>query len=412
MPAPTRFCPHCGAVNAAESTYCSACQYPLDDRPRDPPIKPPTPARTTRRQVLTTALALGGAAVGVAGIIGLCELVTRPTYHGVYGTVPAPPPSPGATRQQFVYRGHKGAITALSWSPDGTMVASGSADKTVQVWRSSDGALLYKLVGYDLPVTSVVWATNEKNVIASGGQSDGSVPVWDALRDHRYLIFHGDGRVLALAWQPNSPWIASGGTDRDIYTWNAETGAKGPNYRGHKGDVRALAWLPDGQTRDKIEGGQVASGGADSTVQIWNAANARNVFTYTGHKAGINSIAVLHQYEVNQPASAIISASDDGTVQVWSPQSTIPATVYRGHHGKVNAVASVFAVPYYGPLVASAGDDQSVQIWQRSGHRLLVYNQHRASVKALAVSPVDRRVVSGDENGLVHLWTITGLNTY
>lgn len=375
-----------------------------------PPTQVPTlPARTTRRKVLTTALAFGGAAVGIAGMVGLCEIAAHPRYSGVQGTIALPPPSPGATKQQFVYTGHKGPITALSWSPDGTMVASGSADKTIQVWRASDGALLYTLSGYDLPVTSVVWATNEKNIIASGGQSDGTVPVWDALRDHRYLIFHGDGRVLALAWQPASPWIASGGTDRDIYIWNAETGAKGPSYRGHKGDVRALAWVPDGQTRGNTESGLVASGGADGTVQIWNAADAQHVYTYTGHTAGVNSIAML-QYNANQPVDAIASASDDGTVQVWRLATANAETTYREHHGKVNAVASVPAVPYYGPLVASAGDDQTVQIWPRYGYRLLTYSQHQAPVKALATSPVDRRVVSGDENGQVHLWTIAGMN--
>lgn len=413
-----RYCPHCGAANAAESRRCSACEYPLDTQeayPSDlpgqhrPAIQPPSPARTTRRKVLTTTLALGGAAVGIAGIIGLCELATQPRYHGVYGVAVEPPPSPGIIKKQYVYTGHKGAITALSWSPDGTMVASGSADKTVQVWRASDGAPLYTLSGYDLPVTSVVWATNEKNIIASGGQSDGSVPVWDALRNHRYLIFHGDGRVLALAWQPGSPWIASGGTDRDVYTWNAETSAKGPGYRGHKGDVRALAWVPDGQTRDRIEGGQVASGGADGTVQIWNAANAQHVFTYTGHTAGVNSIAML-QYNANQPEDAIASASDDGTVQVWRLGEPSPGAIYRGHRGRVNAVVSMMGIPYYGLLVASAGDDQSVQVWQSYGHHMLTYTQHHAPVKALAASPVDRRVVSGDESGQVHLWTITGLN--
>lgn len=62
--------------------------------------------------MLTIALTPGGAAVGVAGIVGLCEIATRPAYHGVYGSVALPSPSPGAIKQQFVYTGHKGATTA------------------------------------------------------------------------------------------------------------------------------------------------------------------------------------------------------------------------------------------------------------------------------------------------------------
>ncbi len=61
------------------------------------------------------------------------------------------------------------------------MVASGSADGTVQVWRASDGALLYKLSGYTDAVTSVSWASDRVNVIASAGNDNGTVQVWDAL---------------------------------------------------------------------------------------------------------------------------------------------------------------------------------------------------------------------------------------
>jgi len=34
----------------------------------------------------------------------------------------------------FIYRGHSGPVWTVAWSPDGKRIASGSADKTVQVW--------------------------------------------------------------------------------------------------------------------------------------------------------------------------------------------------------------------------------------------------------------------------------------
>ena len=33
------------------------------------------------------------------------------------------------------YTGHTDAVERVAWSPDGTMIASASADGTVQIWR-------------------------------------------------------------------------------------------------------------------------------------------------------------------------------------------------------------------------------------------------------------------------------------
>ena len=363
----------------------------------------------TRRKVLTTALSIGGVIVGVGGIAGIgtvCAFLgTHPGVHGVAAMVP---PSPGTAQNHLIYRGHTGAITVLRWSPDGTMVASGSADKTVQVWRAADGALLYTYLGYDAPITSIDWATatNEKNRIASSGMSDGTVQVWNALQDHTYLSFHSSGRVLALSWQYGSPWIASGGTNHEIIVWNAVTGEKCLTYAGHKGEVRAVQWMA---VQDTTPGnGGIVSGGADGTVQVWSAATGKLVSLHTGHTAGVNALALLayEQSQVNAPPVAIVSASDDKTVRVWRAEGEGMSVIYRGHNAKVNALAALPFVTYYGLRAASASDDQTVQVWSVEGFHLLTYAEHHSPVKAVAASPIDNRVVSGDANGLVHLWTI------
>jgi len=42
---------------------------------------------------------------------------------------------PGGTAL-YTYRGHSSAVGAVAWSPDGKHIASGSIDKTVQVWEA------------------------------------------------------------------------------------------------------------------------------------------------------------------------------------------------------------------------------------------------------------------------------------
>lgn len=391
------------------------------------------PTGVTRRKLLKGVAMLGTIAATVGGVVALGSALSdfQPfPHHRVYGSV-AVHIVPGAMQSQFVYRGHTGAITALSWSPDGQYVASGSVDKTVQVWRAMDGALLYTLSGYDDPVTSIVWATDRLNVIASAGMSDGTVQVWDALRDHRDLIYQGDGRTLALDWQHGSPWMVSGGTSDEVYTWSADTGQKGASYRGHAGDVRTVAWLrreaslastngttpaPTSILGGPYPGSQVASGGADGTVQIWDVNTGAHVYTYTGHEASVNGLAVIYSMMDNTQSpwyQFIVSASDDGTVQVWQPGTLPLLTTYRGHHDKVNAVATLPFLkmsPYYQGAAVSASEDHTVQVWSiESLTPQYAYMEHQAPVRAVATSLLrnNHRVVSGDADGLVHLWSIS-----
>lgn len=420
----------------AESIRRREWQMELATAPRpQPPFVPTAQSGLSRRTLFRNLATAGITIVGIGSVAALCTTVANlhPGVHGVHGVAVQPPPSPGIPEKHFIYRGHNAAITALSWSPDGLYVASGSADKTVHVWRAADGALRYVLVGYDMPVTSITWATDRTNVIASSGMSDGTVQVWDALRDHRDLIYHGDGRVLGLSWQYKTPWIASGGTDNAIYTWSADTGQKGTSYSGHKGDVRTLAWLPRFSSASFVSqdtptptppstpspgallpGNHIASGGADGTVQIWDAQTGQHITTSTGHQASVNSLAVVYeeptdQFQTNDPM--LVSASDDGTARVWHASGE-PGRMYKGHQGPVNSVAVCLThnFAYYDQCVVSGGEDHTVQVWGIYNlQRMNLYREHQSPVRAVATSPIwnDTRVVSGDADGLVHLWSIT-----
>lgn len=72
--------------------------------------------------------------------------------------------------------GHSGAVNALAFSPDATLLCSGSDDKTLRLWRVKDGKLIHTFKGHKAKVTSVHFAPHGKTV--ASGSYDGTVKLW------------------------------------------------------------------------------------------------------------------------------------------------------------------------------------------------------------------------------------------
>ncbi len=72
-------------------------------------------------------------------------------------------------------------MNAIAWSPDSKRIASGSDDKTVQVWNASDGSTVYTYRGHSESVNAVAWSPDGAR-IASGSQTgslfEHTVQVW------------------------------------------------------------------------------------------------------------------------------------------------------------------------------------------------------------------------------------------
>jgi WD40 repeat protein/tRNA A-37 threonylcarbamoyl transferase component Bud32 len=179
--------------------------------------------------------------------------------------------------------GQQPDIWTLSYSPDGTRIASGGMDRTVRMWNVVTGAEIMTLRGHGersyypefSPVCSVAFSPDGQ-LIASGSY-DGTARIWDAgtgaeistLQEHSWL-------VNAVAFSPDGKRLASASSDETVRVWDVATGNELQVLEGHDDEVISVAFSPDGK--------RIASGSKDKTVRIWDAATGLAICKFSIEK--------------------------------------------------------------------------------------------------------------------------------
>ncbi|KAI8633878.1 putative WD-repeat protein [Xylariaceae sp. FL1651] len=293
-------------------------------------------------------------------------------------------------REQRVFKGHSGWVNAVIFSPNGQLIASASDDETVRLWDIATGEQR-ALKGHLGSVEAVIFSPNGQ-LIASASD-DKTVRLWDTATGREQRAFKGHlGSVNAVTFSPNGQLIASASNDKTVRLWDTATGREQRALKGHLGSVKAVTFSPNGQL--------IASASDDGTVRLWDTATGREQRVLKGHLGWVKAVTFSPNGQL------IASASNDETVRLWDTATGREQRALKGHLGSVKAVT----FSPNGQLIASASDDKTVRLWDTAtGREQRALKSHLGSVKAVTFSPNGQLIASASYDGTVRLWdTATG----
>ncbi len=281
--------------------------------------------------------------------------------------------------------GHKDWVHSVSFSPDGQILASGSDDNTIKLWRISDGDLIKTLKGHEGGVRSVSFSPDGQ--ILASGSSDKNIKLWQMPDGSliRTLAGH-EGWVHSVSFSPDGQILASGGSDNTIKLWRVSDGSLIGTLAGHTNDVRSIAFSPDGQI--------LASGSLDKTIKLWRVFDGSLIRT-------ISETGLVVSVSFSPDGEILASGSDDSTIKLWRVSDGSLIRTLTGHKGFVRSVS--FSPD--GEILASGSDDYTIKLWQVSdGSLIRTLTGHKGDVNSVSFSTDGQILASGGWDDTIKLW--------
>lgn len=273
-------------------------------------------------------------------------------------------------------------IWHVSWSPNGSFLATCGEDKMIRIWQCID---------------IDAWCDSGMEVegVSGGSNGGGTVAAPAAIRCIATLEDDAQTRTLRCCeWSPDGRMIASASFDGTVVVW--ESRGAGMLYweqiaslEGHENEVKCVAWSPCGKW--------LATCGRDKRVWVWEQLVNSHEFECVSMLEGHTQDVKFVQWHPTEPV--LFSASYDDTIRVWHEDGDefYCAATLTGH---ASTVWGLCIEPLAGRNFVSCSADASLILWESDGQVWRAAHQLKgahaqAPIYSLSWSAAHGHILSG-----------------
>ena len=313
---------------------------------------------------------------------------------------------------------HGGFIHAVAFAHGGELVASGGNDRVIRLWNASSGESLRVLAGHEDAVLSVAFSPDDRWLLSSS--YDGTARLWDVASGSTLAVLQGHSWwVWQAAFSADASRIVTAGQDGRAIVWSVVDDGSGvacnviTEFSGHNAPVHTASFAP---TAD-----EVVSGGEDGRVLIWKPAEVQPVDlaariaglpeepspcrTLGDHDAAVSSASY------SRDGRLIATAGNDNVIKIWDAPSGKLIKTLRGHGGRVRSCE--FSPD--GRFLLSGSHDGQAKVWSLDGYREIrvlkgrLLEGHSDIVLSARFSPDGKQIVTSSRDRTARTWdTATG----
>jgi hypothetical protein len=283
-------------------------------------------------------------------------------------------------------------ITALAYSPNGTMLAVG-AYKNVHFLKPNPATEEDILPALDRPITALAFSPDNKRLaVAIGNSGEPSELIVYTISPNRtpptrVPSAHQD-IIQQLTFSPDGKLLATASYDRQIKLWDTTTFKEPRILKEHSDSVYGVAFSPNGKL--------VASGAADRAVKVYDVASAKLLYTLGEPSDWVYAVAF------SPDGKHLAAGGADKSIRVWEVTPSAGRVVQSvfAHEGPVTRL--VYSAD--GKTLYSLSEDRSLKAWDAA--RMVerkVFARQPEAVLSLAVAPDGKQLALGRYDGVLVL---------
>jgi WD40 repeat protein len=292
---------------------------------------------------------------------------------------------------------HARRVLCVAYSPDGKLIATGSADSSARLWDAETGAPVGKPLQSAGWIIAVAFSPDGQTLAAAtnngtGANALGLLNLWDVSTGKAIgqpMKLQHSGEMLAISFSPDGSTLLSVAKDKAARLWDLTTREPIGEPLTHDDVLRVGAFSPDGKT--------VLTASVDKTARLWDPKTGKALTEPLPHRGIVNTAAF-------SPDSKLVVTGTDGEARLWAVPDGKPVGEAMIHN-KQNVTRVTFQPKVGGKVVVTVSSDGTVQLWQApSGKPIGQAMKHRSQVWSLAISPDGKTIATGCLDQTARLW--------